>query len=267
MFVCAPIDLVKVRLQGQTSAHRYRGPIHCVSVILKEEGPRGLFRGGLALALRDVPCYGLYFLPYEVTRMALTGSGKESGQFRRDWHNSTNPNGALTHIGLRLQSKCCSFSVIGRTPCVAALHCGFTALLCLLVLCVQYKYRFCMTATVRMSLERGGADEPGVCLSGCGLCFQPCIDSQRGTLSPKLSMLSVLSIKVWLVVSMTFAPAPRVRQVAYPLLSVRAARGVHVSALSLNLSPGSLRQNKEYPKIKWDTKRLSEWLSVKLSKQ
>uniref|UniRef100_A0A3Q1IX10 Uncharacterized protein n=1 Tax=Anabas testudineus TaxID=64144 RepID=A0A3Q1IX10_ANATE len=72
-----PIDLVKVRLQGQTTADRYRGPIHCVAVILREEGPRGLFRGGLALALRDIPCYGLYFLPYEVTRKALTESGKQ----------------------------------------------------------------------------------------------------------------------------------------------------------------------------------------------
>ncbi|KAK2851118.1 hypothetical protein Q5P01_007394 [Channa striata] len=72
---------VKVRLQGQTIADRYRGPIHCVAVILKEGGPRGLFRGGLALALRDVPCYGLYFLPYEVTRKALTESGKQPGTF------------------------------------------------------------------------------------------------------------------------------------------------------------------------------------------
>ena len=80
MLVCAPIDLVKVRLQGQASADRYRGPIHCVAVILKEEGPRGLFRGGTALALRDVPCYGLYFLPYEVTRKALTETGKQPGQ-------------------------------------------------------------------------------------------------------------------------------------------------------------------------------------------
>lgn len=79
MFCCAPIDLVKVRLQGQTSADRYRGPIHCVTIILREDGPRGLFRGGLALALRDVPCYGLYFLPYEVTRKALTESGKQPG--------------------------------------------------------------------------------------------------------------------------------------------------------------------------------------------
>uniref|UniRef100_A0A3Q3MFU4 Solute carrier family 25 member 45 n=1 Tax=Mastacembelus armatus TaxID=205130 RepID=A0A3Q3MFU4_9TELE len=72
VFVSAPIDLVKVRLQGQTTAERYGGPVHCVAIILKEEGPRGLFRGGLALALRDIPCFGLYFLPYEVTRKALT---------------------------------------------------------------------------------------------------------------------------------------------------------------------------------------------------
>uniref|UniRef100_A0A3P8SQ88 Solute carrier family 25 member 45 n=1 Tax=Amphiprion percula TaxID=161767 RepID=A0A3P8SQ88_AMPPE len=81
VLVCAPIDLVKVRLQGQTAADCYRGPFHCVAVILKEEGPRGLFRGGLALALRDVPCYGLYFLPYEVTRSALSESGQEPGSF------------------------------------------------------------------------------------------------------------------------------------------------------------------------------------------
>ncbi|KAM4570433.1 solute carrier family 25 member 45 [Fundulus diaphanus] len=81
VLVCAPIDLVKVRLQGQTAAERYRGPIHCVSVILQEEGVRGLYRGGVALALRDVPCYGLYFLPYEVIRKALTETGEEPGTF------------------------------------------------------------------------------------------------------------------------------------------------------------------------------------------
>ncbi|KAM4607295.1 solute carrier family 25 member 45 [Polymixia lowei] len=81
VFLTAPIDLVKVRLQGQTNSSRYRGPIHCVTVILREEGPRGLFRGGLALALRDVPCYGLYFLPYEVTCKALAESGKQPGTF------------------------------------------------------------------------------------------------------------------------------------------------------------------------------------------
>uniref|UniRef100_A0A8C3G649 Solute carrier family 25 member 45 n=1 Tax=Cyclopterus lumpus TaxID=8103 RepID=A0A8C3G649_CYCLU len=83
MQVCvnAPIDLVKVCLQGQTTVQRYRGPVHCVTVILREEGPKGLFRGGLAIALRDIPSYGLYFLPYEVTRKALTQSGEEPGTF------------------------------------------------------------------------------------------------------------------------------------------------------------------------------------------
>lgn len=77
--VSAPIDLVKVRLQGQSTSTRYRGPVHCVAVIVREEGLRGLYRGGLALTLRDVPCYGLYFLPYEVTRKVLTQDGKEPG--------------------------------------------------------------------------------------------------------------------------------------------------------------------------------------------
>ncbi|XP_076023292.1 solute carrier family 25 member 45 [Genypterus blacodes] len=81
VFVTAPIDLVKVRLQGQTNTSLYRGPSHCVAVILKENGVRGLYRGGMALALRDVPCYGLYFLPYEVTCKALTESGKQPGTF------------------------------------------------------------------------------------------------------------------------------------------------------------------------------------------
>ncbi|CAG6021151.1 unnamed protein product [Menidia menidia] len=81
VLVCAPIDLVKVRLQGQTSAGRYRGPLHCMRVILREEGPRGLFRGGVALALRDIPCYGLYFLPYEVTRKALAETDQQPGTF------------------------------------------------------------------------------------------------------------------------------------------------------------------------------------------
>lgn len=81
--VSIPIDLVKVRLQGQTTAERYHGSFHCVAEILKTEGPRGLFRGGLALALRDMPSYGFYFLPYELIRQALTETDKQPGQFHR----------------------------------------------------------------------------------------------------------------------------------------------------------------------------------------
>ncbi|XP_048853871.1 solute carrier family 25 member 45 [Brienomyrus brachyistius] len=80
--VSAPIDLVKVRLQTQIrTGEKYRGPMHCLAVILKEEGPRGLFRGMGALALRDVPCFGLYFLPYEFFCRLLTEAGKPPGTF------------------------------------------------------------------------------------------------------------------------------------------------------------------------------------------
>ncbi|XP_076130947.1 solute carrier family 25 member 45 [Alosa pseudoharengus] len=87
VFVTAPIDLVKVRLQSQTKGRaglggdKYRGPMHCVSMILREEGARGLFRGMWALALRDVPCYGLYFLPYELTVRMLTDKDRKPGTF------------------------------------------------------------------------------------------------------------------------------------------------------------------------------------------
>uniref|UniRef100_A0A672P679 Uncharacterized protein n=1 Tax=Sinocyclocheilus grahami TaxID=75366 RepID=A0A672P679_SINGR len=81
LFVTAPIDLVKVRLQNQTNSggNKYRGPLHCIAVILREDGVKGLFRGMWALALRDVPCFGLYFLPYELTCRWLTEKGKQPG--------------------------------------------------------------------------------------------------------------------------------------------------------------------------------------------
>nr|XP_055053995.1 solute carrier family 25 member 45 [Misgurnus anguillicaudatus] len=86
LLVAAPIDLVKVRLQNQTEKRsgvrmKYRGPTHCVTVILREDGLRGLFRGFWALALRDIPCFGLYFLPYELTCRMLSEKGKQPGMF------------------------------------------------------------------------------------------------------------------------------------------------------------------------------------------
>ncbi|KYO42664.1 solute carrier family 25 member 45 isoform X2 [Alligator mississippiensis] len=89
--VLAPVDLIKVRLQSQTHglgrggpaeetrAPRYRGPVHCAACILREEGPRGLLRGAGALALRDTPTSGLYFLLYASLSRGLTPSGQEPG--------------------------------------------------------------------------------------------------------------------------------------------------------------------------------------------
>ncbi|KAM4722231.1 solute carrier family 25 member 45 isoform 2-T2 [Rhinophrynus dorsalis] len=83
IYVSAPIDLIKVRLQNQTEPFgvktrpgylhtRYRGPFHCAICIFREEGIVGLYRGSIALALRDVPTMGLYFLTYEVVCKWMT---------------------------------------------------------------------------------------------------------------------------------------------------------------------------------------------------
>ncbi|XP_042532560.1 solute carrier family 25 member 45 isoform X2 [Dipodomys spectabilis] len=83
-YCLAPFDLIKVRLQNQTEPRtqpggpqpRYRGPVHCAATIFREDGPRGLFRGSLALVLRDTPTLGLYFLTYEGLCRQYTPDGQ-----------------------------------------------------------------------------------------------------------------------------------------------------------------------------------------------
>lgn len=64
----SPADMVKVRLQCQReppdSRRRYRGPLHCLLRIARDEGLLGLYKGSSALALRDGPSFATYFLTY-----------------------------------------------------------------------------------------------------------------------------------------------------------------------------------------------------------
>lgn len=55
---------VPLRSMGIQSQSLYRGPLHCISTILQNEGIQGLYRGAGAMILRDVPGYTLYFIPY-----------------------------------------------------------------------------------------------------------------------------------------------------------------------------------------------------------
>ncbi|KAI7801346.1 solute carrier family 25 member 48 [Triplophysa rosa] len=100
--VGSPVDLVKIRLQMQTQrvlAENFnlagngsmplrsvglqaqpmsRGPIHCISTILQNEGIQGLYRGAGAMILRDVPGYALYFIPYTLLCNWLNPKGNGS---------------------------------------------------------------------------------------------------------------------------------------------------------------------------------------------
>lgn len=55
--IVTPFEVVKIRLQQQrgVAAHelKYRGPIHCASTILREEGMRGLWSGVLPTVFRN----------------------------------------------------------------------------------------------------------------------------------------------------------------------------------------------------------------------
>lgn len=83
--VMSPGDIVKVRLQCQTeskrggtstSKPRYRGPVHCLLSIIKEEGFLGLYKGALPLMLRDGPSFATYFLTYATICDWLTDGSK-----------------------------------------------------------------------------------------------------------------------------------------------------------------------------------------------
>ncbi|XP_078518459.1 solute carrier family 25 member 45-like [Lissotriton helveticus] len=90
VYFTAPVDLIKVRLQNQTEPYQrhpatrasqplYKGPVDCAVSILHNEGPSGLFRGSVALLLRDVPTVGLYFMTYHVLCQRMTKEGQEPG--------------------------------------------------------------------------------------------------------------------------------------------------------------------------------------------
>ncbi|KAA8520929.1 hypothetical protein F0562_011602 [Nyssa sinensis] len=62
-----PMDLVRGRLTVQTekSPQQYRGIAHALSTVLREEGPRALYKGWLPSVIGVIPYVGLNFAMYE----------------------------------------------------------------------------------------------------------------------------------------------------------------------------------------------------------
>ncbi|KAK1438496.1 hypothetical protein QVD17_04305 [Tagetes erecta] len=62
-----PMDLVRGRLTVQTdkSPSQYRGIAHALATVLREEGPRALYKGWLPSVIGVVPYVGLNFAVYE----------------------------------------------------------------------------------------------------------------------------------------------------------------------------------------------------------
>ncbi|KAM6068183.1 solute carrier family 25 member 47 isoform 2-T3 [Theristicus caerulescens] len=89
-----PSEVAKVRMQTQRNPHpsiiaspqpvskpKYRGSLHCLKVIAKEEGFGGLYKGCSALLCRDSSSSAIYFLTYSALCDWLTPAGKNKPGF------------------------------------------------------------------------------------------------------------------------------------------------------------------------------------------
>nr|XP_035955932.1 solute carrier family 25 member 47 isoform X2 [Halichoerus grypus] len=104
VFLTSPTEVAKVRLQTQTQTQtqqrrpsaswpsaappmcpappacsvpgpKYRGPLHCLATVAREEGLRGLYKGSSALLFRDGHSFATYFLSYAILCEQLTPTG------------------------------------------------------------------------------------------------------------------------------------------------------------------------------------------------
>uniref|UniRef100_A0A914DIR9 Mitochondrial basic amino acids transporter n=1 Tax=Acrobeloides nanus TaxID=290746 RepID=A0A914DIR9_9BILA len=77
-FIAGPTELLKLRVQIQTdsAAAKYKSPFDCLKTVIKEQGIRTLGRGMLSTLLRDIPAFGTYFASYEIFGEAMSKDGK-----------------------------------------------------------------------------------------------------------------------------------------------------------------------------------------------
>ena len=77
-----PIDVIKTRLQRQESSSikgigvcelKYKGSIHCLTLMIKEEGYNSLLRGMVPRVLRIVPGQAIVFGSYQAYHDILAG--------------------------------------------------------------------------------------------------------------------------------------------------------------------------------------------------
>lgn len=77
--VACPTELVKCKLQVQSTTVQYAGPVDCFRKMVATNGwRRGLFQGFTLTFLRDVPGFAVYFVAYEAVKHALTPSNSEA---------------------------------------------------------------------------------------------------------------------------------------------------------------------------------------------
>ncbi|KAI0782823.1 mitochondrial carrier [Abortiporus biennis] len=72
-----PFDTVKVRFQNPSVLARYRSTFHALTTIIREEGPRTLFRGISSPLITAAPLNGLVFSSYRFFMTSQVNDGAE----------------------------------------------------------------------------------------------------------------------------------------------------------------------------------------------
>lgn len=75
-FIVSPVELVKCQMQ-MNPHHSYKNSRHCLQMIYKEGGIKGVFKGLFPTAVREIPSYGFQFATYECLKDLFVGKDKE----------------------------------------------------------------------------------------------------------------------------------------------------------------------------------------------
>lgn len=83
-YLVTPADVIKTRLQVQARKGdtTYNGIIDAAVKIMREEGPRAFFKGGLARVMRSSPQFGVTLATYELLHSLVPvdfGDGSHAG--------------------------------------------------------------------------------------------------------------------------------------------------------------------------------------------
>ncbi|RKO99874.1 hypothetical protein CXG81DRAFT_13898 [Caulochytrium protostelioides] len=92
VMVVTPMDVIKIRLQAQKHSMsdpmdipKYRNAAHCVYVMLKEEGPRSLYKGVALTAIRQATNQAANFTVYQTLKAQLQKAQPEAGEMLPAW--------------------------------------------------------------------------------------------------------------------------------------------------------------------------------------
>ena len=87
VLIVTPFEVVKTRLQAQkgNTNLKYRGPLHTVTVVAREEGPRALWNGCVPTMLRQGSNQAFNFMAFSFLQEHVFGKTEGDGEKQALW--------------------------------------------------------------------------------------------------------------------------------------------------------------------------------------